>query len=263
MARDGLRQELYAEFLGTFILIMFGAGVVAQMVLSEGRNGNYLVVNLGWGLGVTMGIYVAATVSGAHLNPAVSLAFALRRSLPWRKVLPYSLAQTAGAFFASATVFFTYRQAFTAFDGGVRTVAGAKATAGIFATYPQPFLSAAGGLVDQVVGTALLLMLICAISDSRNNRLGANLAPILIGLVVVAIGMCFGFNCGYPINPARDIGPRVFTFVAGWGAEVFRAGNYWFWVPIVGPLLGGPLGVLVYDLAIGRFLAQRETYPSQ
>ncbi len=258
MSRDSLKSELYAEFLGTFILIMFGAGVVAQKVLSDGNFGSYLAVNLGWGLGVTMGVYAAATVSGAHLNPAVSLAFALRRTLPWKKLLPYSLAQTAGAFVAAATVFFTYRQAFTAFDGGLRAVSGPRASAFIFATYPQPFLSTAGGLVDQIVGTALLLMLICAITDARNNPLGANLAPLLIGLAVVAIGMCFGFNAGYAINPARDVGPRLFTFMAGWGSEVFRAGNYWFWVPIAGPLIGGPLGVLVYDGLIGNFLARRE-----
>jgi len=259
MSRDSLRRELYAEFLGTFILIMFGAGSVAQMVLSEGKNGSYLAVNFGWGLGVTMGVYAAAAVSGAHLNPAVSLAFALRRSLPWGKVLPYSLAQTAGAFAAAATVFFTYRQAFTAFDGGVRSVTGAKATAGIFATYPQPFLSSAGGLVDQIVGTALLLLLICAITDARNNALGAHLAPVLIGFVVVVIGICFGFNCGYAINPARDIGPRLFTFAAGWGSEVFKAGDYWFWVPIIGPLIGGPLGTIIYDSMIGKYLARRGT----
>jgi len=259
MSRHSLKSELYAEFLGTFILIMFGAGVVAQKVLSESNFGSYLAVNLGWGLGVTMGVYVAASVSGAHLNPAVSLAFAWRRRLPWAKVLPYSLAQTAGAFAAAATVFFTYRQAFTAFDGGLRAVSGPKATAFIFATYPQPFLTTAGGLVDQIVGTALLLTLICAITDARNNSLGAPLAPILIGLVVVAIGMCFGFNSGYAINPARDIGPRLFTFMAGWGGEVFKAGNYWFWVPIAGPLIGGPLGVLVYDAFIGDFLPGRET----
>ena len=258
MSRDSLKSELYAEFLGTFILIMFGAGVVAQKVLSDGNYGSYLAINLSWGIGVTMGVYSAAAVSGAHLNPAVSLAFALRRTLPWKKVLPYSLAQTAGAFAAAATVFFTYRQAFTAFDGGVRAVTGPKATGFIFATYPQPFLSTAGGLVDQIVGTALLLMLICAITDARNNPLGAHLAPILIGLVVVAIGMCFGFNSGYAINPARDIGPRLFTFAAGWGGEVFRAGNYWFWVPIAGPLIGGPFGVLVYDAVIGKSLASRQ-----
>jgi MIP family channel proteins len=255
MRRDTLMRELYAEFLGTFILIMFGAGVVAQNVLSQGKNGSYLAINLAWGLGVAMGVYVAGGISGAHMNPAVTLALAVRRGFAWGKVIPYSVAQTAGAFVASCLVFFTYREAFTAFDGGVRVVAGAKGTAGIFATYPQPFLSNFGGLVDQVVGTALLVLIICAISDSRNLAPSSNLAPFMIGLVVVAIGMCFGFNAGYAINPARDLGPRLFTFLAGWGSEVFRAGHHWFWVPIVGPLAGGVAGATIYDFLIGRALS--------
>ncbi len=256
MSDRGLRRELIAEFLGTFVLIVFGAGVVAQFLLSEGRNGSYLAVNIGWGLGVALGIYISAGVSGAHINPAISLALAVRRNFPWRKVIPYSLAQTAGAFAASAIVFAVYREAFTAFDGGSRMVTGAKATAGIFATYPQPFLSIPGGLVDQILGTALLAMLVCALTDRRNSAPGANVAPLLIGLLVVAIGMCFGFNCGYAINPARDLGPRLFTWMAGWGAEVFRAGDYWFWVPIVGPLIGGCLGAVIYDFGIGAGLAR-------
>ena len=250
----GLTRELLAEFLGTFVLILFGAGVVAQYVLSEARHGSYLAVNIGWGLGVAMGIYVAAGVSGAHLNPAVSFAFAVRGGLPWRKVIPYSIAQTVGAFAAAAVVFVTYREAFAAFDGGTRMVTGARATAGIFATYPQPFLTIPGGLVDQIVGTALLVLAVCAISDTRNCAPGANLAPLMIGLLVVGIGTCLGFNSGYAINPARDLGPRLFTCMAGWGSEVFRAGNYWFWVPIIGPLAGGCLGALVYDIGIGSGL---------
>ncbi len=257
MHRDMLVGELCAEFLGTFVLIMFGAGVVAQFVLSEGRNGSYLAINLGWGLGVAMGVYVAGGITGAHLNPAVTLAMACRRGLAWRKVIPYSLAQTAGAFAASALVFFTYREAFNAFDGGTRLVTGAKATAGIFATYPQPFLSNFGGLVDQIVGTALLVLIISAISDARNLAPSGNLAPLMIGLLVVVIGMCFGFNSGYAINPARDFGPRLFTLVAGWSTGVFRTGSYWFWVPIAGPLIGGIAGATAYDLLIGDFLKAR------
>ncbi len=261
MRRDTLKRELFAEFLGTFVLIAFGAGVVAQVVLSEEKNGSYLSINLAWGLAVTMGVYVAGGVSGAHLNPAVTLALAVRRGFAWAKVIPYSLAQIAGAFAASAVVFFVYREAFDHFDGGTRIVAGAKATAGIFATYPQPFLSTFGGVVDQIVGTALLMLVILAIGDARNNAPTSNLAPFVVGLLVVAIGMCFGFNAGYAINPARDFGPRLFTFFAGWGAEVFRAGNYWFWVPIVGPLVGGVVGALVYDVLIGNFLPAEKEKP--
>ena len=250
MLRGTLREGA-AEFLGTFLILVFGTASVAQKVLSDGAAGSALSIHLSWGLGVTMGIYASAGVSGAHLNPAVTLAFAAFRSFPWRKVPAYVVAQTLGAFAGAAVTLVTYREAFTAFDGGVRQVAGEKATAGIFATYPQPFLSLPGGFVDQVVGTALLLLVIFAFGD-RRNAAPASGGPVLVGALVVAIGMTFGFNAGYAINPARDLGPRVLTALAGWGSEVFRAGSGWWWVPIVAPCLGGLLGGLVYDLFVTR-----------
>lgn len=253
MNSNNLKRELLAEFLGTFVLLAFGAGVVAQVVLSKQQNGTYLSINIAWGFAVTMGIYVAGGVTGAHLNPAVTLALAVRRALAWSKVLPYSLAQIAGAFCGAATVFVVYREAFFAFDGGTRQMD----TAGIFATYPQPYLSTSGALIDQIVGTAMLMLVISAIGDLRNNQTG-NVAPIVVGFLVMVIGMCFGFNAGYAINPARDFGPRLFTALAGWGGEVFRANNYYYWVPIVGPLIGGPLGALVYDWFIGRNFPKQE-----
>ena len=256
MARTTLKQEIQAEFLGTFVLIMFGVGVVAQVVLSGGQNGSYLSINLGWGLGVVMGIYVAGGVTGAHLNPAVTMALAVRRDFPWTKVGPYCLAQIAGAFAASAIVFLTYHDAFLAFDGGMRMVVGEKATAGIFATYPQPFLSTVGGFIDQFVGTGLLVLVIFAITDVRNSSPVGNMAPLTVGLLVVAIGMTFGFNSGYAINPARDLGPRLFTLVGGWGPQVFVAGNYWFWIPVIAPLLGGICGGWIYDVLVGQGLKE-------
>jgi MIP family channel proteins len=257
----GVLREMLAEFFGTFILIAFGVGVVAQVVLSRNTAGSYVSINIAWGLAVMMGCYVAAGVTGAHLNPAVTLALAVHRKFPWGKVLPYSVAQVAGAFAASAVVYLTYREALTAFDGGVRQVAGAQGTAGIWATYPQPFLSAfPGGVIDQVVGTALLVAVIFGITDSRNSPAPAGLAPVVVGLLVVAIGAAFGFNSGYAINPARDFGPRLFTFVAGWGSEVFRAGNSWWWVPIVAPCLGAVAGGWIYDAFIGhRFPVESRT----
>jgi len=257
MKRDSLKRELYAEFLGTFVLIAFGAGVVAQVVLSNKQNGAYLSINIAWGFAVTMGIYIAGGVSGAHLNPAVTFALAFRRDVPWSKFLPYSIAQIAGAFTGAAVVFLVYRAAFNNFDGGVRMVAGEKGTAGIFATYPQSYLSTTGALIDQIVGTALLMLVIRGVGDARNNAAG-NLGPIVVGFLVMAIGMAFGLNAGYAINPARDFGPRLFTAIAGWGLEVFRANNFYFWVPIVGPLVGGPLGALVYDALIGRHFLKEE-----
>jgi len=247
-----IRREMLAEFLGTYVMYAFGAAVVAQKVLSRGDNGSYLAINLAWGLAVTMGIYVAGGVTGAHLNPAVTLALAIRRKFPWGSVLPYALAQLLGTFVAAATVMLVYREAFNAYDGGFRTLE----TAGIFATYPQGYLSITAGLIDQIVGTALLLLVISAIGDKRNNPTG-NLGPLMVGLLVVVIGMCFGLNAGYAINPARDFGPRLFTALSGWGWQVFTANGYYFWVPIVGPLIGGVIGVLIYDTFVGRHFEEQ------
>jgi MIP family channel proteins len=250
---QGVGREALAEFLGTFVLIMFGVGVVAQVVLSGQTAGTYLSINFAWGLGVVMGCYVAGGVSGAHLNPAVTLALAVHRGFAWSKVAPYMLAQLAGAFAAAAVVYLTYAPAFDQFDGGVRQVLGPQGTGGIFATYPQAFLSTfPAGFIDQFVGTALLMLVVLAISDARNAPPAAHMAPLIVGLLVVAIGMAFGFNAGYAINPARDLGPRLFTAIAGWGGEVFRAGNSWWWVPIVAPPLGAVAAGVVYDGLIGN-----------
>lgn len=256
MNNETLREAL-AEFLGTFVLIVFGVGVVAQVVLSGQASGTYLSINLAWGLAVVMGCYVAGGVSGAHLNPAVTVSLAVHRGLPWAKVGPYVVAQVLGAFAASAIVYLTYSEALTAFDGGMRQVGGPRATAGIWATYPQLFLSTFGGLVDQIVGTFMLMLVVFAISDQRNAPPAAGMAPFIVGLLVMAIGMALGFNAGYAINPARDFGPRLFTFVAGWGADVFRAGNGWWWVPIVGPVIGAVAAGWVYDAFIGSRFPRR------
>jgi MIP family channel proteins len=252
--RPSLIKELSAEFLGTLVLVTFGVASVAQVTLGESAYGQYLSINLGWGLAVTMGVYTAGGISGAHLNPAVTLAMAVFRGFPWARVGPFMLAQFAGAFVASAIVFVTYKEALDHYDGGQRQVMGTRATAGIWSTYPNPkgFLTnVPGGLVDQIVGTALLLGVTFALVDERNNAPPKWFGPIAAGALVAVIGMTFGYNAGYAINPARDFGPRMFTALAGWGSEVFRAANHWWWVPIAGPLLGGVLGGLGYQLFIG------------
>jgi glycerol uptake facilitator protein len=253
MKPNGLGAELAAEFIGTFILIVFGCGVVAMVVLfghgitGEIVNGGYTNITIGWGLGVAMGVYVAGRISGAHLNPAVTLAVAVFRGFPWKKVLPYMIVQIAGAFLAAAIVFWNYHPAFVRFDPGL------EHSAGVFTTFPAfPNLPSAGFL-DQTIGTALLLLLIFAVTDDRNQLPAGNLAPLIIGLIVVAIGMSFGGMHGYAINPARDFGPRLFTAVAGFRNNGLTDGNEW-WVPIAGPLLGGVIGAAVYDFGVRRFL---------
>ena len=214
-SRFPLVAELLAEFLGTFVLILLGTGVVAMVVLIpvQGAGGSdprgYTNITLGWGLGVTMGIYVAGKISGAHLNPAVTLALAVFRGFPWRKVVPYSVAQVAGAFVAAALVYQNYQPAFHAVDPQL------ERTAGIFTTFPAFPAFPQAGFLDQVIGTGLLLLLIFAITDEFNLPPGANLVPLMVGLVVVAIGISFGGMHGYAINPARDFGPRLFTVAAG------------------------------------------------
>jgi glycerol uptake facilitator protein len=249
-----LAAELFAEFLGTCVLILFGTGVVAMVVLFPSTNpgqtvhGGYTNITIGWGLGVTMGMYVAGRISGAHLNPAVTLTLAVFRRFPWRKVIPYSLAQTAGAFVAAALVYLNYLPAFRRVDPGL------ERTAGVFTTFPAFPDLPQSGFLDQLIGTALLLLLILAISDERNMPPGANLLALMIGLVVVAIGMSFGGMHGYAINPARDLGPRLFTVVAGFHNNGMTDGSHVWWVPIAAPLLGGLVGAASYDLGIRRFL---------
>ncbi|CAH3032116.1 unnamed protein product [Porites evermanni] len=231
---------------GTLIGHIFAVGSGAQMILSDWRFGNFFSVNLGGGMGVTMGCYWAWGISGAQMNPALTLAFAAAKRLPWKKVPVYWTAQVLGAFVASACVYGVYYDALNKFDGGVRQVLGPKGTAGIWATYPQPFLSTGNGFGDQVLGTALFVGCVFAITDKKNNAPDKGVAPFIIGLLVFVIGTTFGFNCGYAINPARDLGPRIFTAMAGWGGEVFTASNNWFWVPIFACFLGGVLGALIY-----------------
>jgi len=254
--KPSMLAELVAEFLGTFVLILFGNGVVAMVMLFPTQNpgetihGGFTNITLGWGLAVTMGIYVAGKISGAHLNPAITLSLAVFRKFPWTKVLPYSIAQTAGAFFAAALVYRNYLPAFHQVDPQLEKTAGVFTTFPAFAGLPQ------AGFLDQLVGTGLLVLLVLAITDEFNAPPGANLAPLMIGLVVVAIGMSFGGMHGYPINPARDFGPRLFTVIAGFRNNGLTDGSHVWWIPIVAPLLGGLIGAALYDFGIRRFLKQ-------
>ncbi|MBG0740969.1 MIP family channel protein [Paeniglutamicibacter antarcticus] len=277
----GTWGEVLAEFLGTFVLICFGDGVVAMAVAAlpgSGRAatsttifnaaGDWLLITWGWAFAVALGVYVAGGVSGAHLNPAVTLAFAVRRKFAWRKVLPYMAAQVVGAFAGAALVYLVYHQAIDAFNKAAkvaRTDPGGNTTFSIFATFPAPYYDGdlIGPLTDQIVGTAFLILFIVAIIDLRNTAVKANLGPLMIGFAVAAIGMSFGANAGYAINPARDFGPRLFAWMAGWGdvalpGTVDGSFSFYFWVPIIGPLIGGVIGVLIYDLFIGDILHARK-----
>ncbi|GAA4133756.1 MIP/aquaporin family protein [Actinomadura keratinilytica] len=247
----GLAGEIAAEFAGTMILILFGVGVVAQVAAAG--IGDHDSIAWAWGIGVTLGVYVAARISGAHLNPAVTVALAVFRDHPWRKVAPYVLAQTAGAFVAALVVRWNYSEVLAKADPG-----HSIKTQGVFSTLPgngELPVTMWGGFRDQIIGTAILLFVILALTDVRNRPPLANLTPVVIGLLVVAIGMAWGTDAGYAINPARDFGPRLASFLTGYEtAWRDQHGDLYFWVPIVGPLVGGVLGAGLYKALIHRFL---------
>ncbi|MBC7279285.1 MIP/aquaporin family protein [Nocardioides sp.] len=258
-ARRTLIGELSAEFAGTMILILFGVGVVAQVVTGDGGLGDHDSIAWAWGIGVMLGIYTAGRISGAHLNPAVSLALAVFSDFEWRKVLPYSIAQVLGAFVAALIVRAAYGDAIASVDPG-----HTHATQGIFSTLPGNGDAALGislttAFADQVIGTAILLFLIMAITDAKNSAPIAWFAPVAIAFVIVGIGMAWGANAGYAINPARDFGPRLASFLTGYeGAWVTAAGDVYFWIPILGPLLGALVGAAAYKVLISRFLPALE-----
>jgi len=272
--------EYAAEFLGTATLIAFGDGVVAMAVAAlnqSGRgtkifdaSGDWLLITWGWGFAVTFAVYVAGGVSGAHLNPAVTLSLALRRGFPWSKVPGYMLTQVVGAFAGAALVYAVYKGAIDSYERANHITRGdpnSLPTYSIFATFPAPYLqNFVGPLVDQIVGTAFLVGFIFALTDEFNQPVRANLAPLVVGFVVVAVGISFGANAGYAINPARDLGPRLFAWVAGYGS-VAMPGDYanvstYFWIPIVGPFLGGAIGAYIYDWVIRDTLLARGEEPA-
>jgi glycerol uptake facilitator protein len=264
MDRNSLKGELLAEFFGTLVLLALGDGVVAAVV--AGGNSDFLMITFAWGLAVTMGIYVAGGLSGAHLNPAITIALAARRELPWSKVLPYVIAQVAGAFCGAALVLGDYSKLIDKHAQDLVTAgkfvdfqAAKLSLDGIFFTHPKVDL--ASGFIDQVIGTVFLMFLIRAITDTRNNAALANLGPLVVGLVVTVIGQSFGTMAGYAINPARDFGPRVLAALGGWGAAPFSEdGGYW-WVPIIAPVIGALIGIFVYDFTIRASLIERGNVP--
>jgi glycerol uptake facilitator protein len=229
-------------------------------------SGDWLLIAFGWGIAVTLAVYVAGGISGAHINPAVTLAFATFRDFPWRKVPGYMIAQVLGAFVAAALLYLNYKQAINSFEAANDITRGEEnsiPTFSIFATFPaEYYTNVAGPFLDELIGTALLVGIVVALVDQYNQAPRANLGPFVIGLVVLGIGMSFGANSGYAINPARDLGPRLFAWIQGWG-DIAVPGNYvnidgYMWIPIVAPLIGGLIGAFVYDFFIHNVLRRRE-----
>ena len=214
-----LRGQCIAEFLGTALLIFFGTGCVAALKLGGAELGLW-EISVIWGIGVSMGVYLAAGVSGAHLNPAVSIALWLFGTFERNKVPAYILAQTAGAFCAAALVYGLYSSLFFDFEQAQHMTRGSVASlelASVFSTYPHPSLSIGQAFLVEVVITAILLGMIMALTDDGNGLPRGPLAPLLIGLLIAVIGGAMGPLTGFAMNPARDFGPKLMTYFAGWG----------------------------------------------
>jgi glycerol uptake facilitator protein len=254
-ALAGTLGEAMAEFFGTMVLLLFGDGCVATFGLFTNLGlgtRTWTVIMFGWGLAVMLGIYVSGAISGAHLNPAITLSLAATGRFPWSKVLPYCVAQVLGAFVAAALLWFVYQGAISnALHGAALSAANVSTIGGVFYTYNKPFVGTFGAFGDEFLGTALLVGIALAIVDGRNQPVQANLNPLIIGFLIVAIGVSFGLNTGYAINPARDFGPRLWITLVGGGAGSF---NSYTWIPIAAPLAGGVAGAFIFDLTIGKVL---------
>ncbi|CAM3747593.1 aquaporin [Rouxiella silvae] len=255
-----IKGQCIAEFLGTGLIIFFGAGCVAAMKLAGASFGQW-EISIIWGLGVSMAVYLTAAISGAHLNPAITIALCLFANFEGRKVLPYIVAQIAGAFCAAALVYGLYYNLFFDYEQSHNMVRGSVESldlAGIFSTYPNPHISVLQAFLVEAVITAVLMALILALTDDGNGVPRGALAPLLIGLLIAVIGASMGPLTGFALNPARDFGPKLFAYFAGWGKVAFTGARDipYFLVPIFGPLVGACLGAVGYKALISNHLPQ-------
>uniref|UniRef100_A0A0N5ATS6 Aquaporin-9 n=1 Tax=Syphacia muris TaxID=451379 RepID=A0A0N5ATS6_9BILA len=235
--KHDLGRGMLGEFIGTGLMTLVGTSVLAQIRLSAG---NSMRID-------------GTRVAGGHLNPAISLMLLSFRQISPLRFFLYFLAQIAGAFIGCAITYIMYYDALEYYGGATRFVQGVNATADIFASYPNPHLGRLNGFIDQMISTAIFCFAFAHIFDKRNAYPNW-IRPLLAGLAFVMIGTAFSFNCGFPDNPARDIGGRIFSLLP-YGGEVFSYGNrnmnWWFWIPLLAPLLGALLGGWLYQLAIG------------
>jgi glycerol uptake facilitator protein len=249
------------EFAGTFLLVFFGCGSVAAAVLTGAQVGIFQVAIV-WGLGIATAIYLTGSLSGAHLNPAGSLALASAGRFPIRRVPGYAAAQLGGAFCASAVLFALFAGPLRVFEAGARITRGApgsEASAMIFGEYfpnpawhPEPagqiaVVSTGAAFMAEAVGTALLVLVILCVTDTRNRSHPGILTPATIGLTITLLISLLGPLTMAGFNPARDFGPRLFSALSGWGSLVFRVnGSGWFVVYILAPIVGGQGAALAY-----------------
>jgi glycerol uptake facilitator protein len=255
-----LTGELISEALAMAIIIGLGDSAAAMITLYDPSPyaTAYWGVCIAWGLAVTTAIYVTGAVSGTHANPAVTLALTLFRGFPRHKVLPYMVAQVVGGFIGAALVYQMFSPVIDAFNTlhGVGREAGGAA--GVFFTHPGAHITPVHAFWDEVILTGILLLGIFAITDEFNTQAPmANASALIIGLLVACIGASAGYLEAWPINPARDFGPRLFCYLFGWGDAALPGPDHYWWVPIAGPFAGGVCGAAVYQFLVKPYLPRR------
>lgn len=238
-------RQLMAEFFGTFIMVSFGLGATAQITLSSGTAGTFITVAITWGVAYFLGISVAGGVSGGHLNPTVTVAVAALGMLPWKKVPFYFLVQLLASYIAALVVYILYRPMLNIVDPD------RMATNAIFATYPLANVGNFTCFLTEFFAAAVLVVGFLAVQDQHNRPIGRAAVPPAIGVIVSAIAMAFGMNTGLAINAARDLGPRLLMWTVGFGSRVFSLNHYYFWIPLVAPILGGAVGGIAYEGLVG------------
>lgn len=242
-----LFREVLSEFIGTFVLVFITVGTAAQAGLSRGSHGSPLSTAFCSGIAVMMAVHVSGKTSGGHVNPAVSFAMACIGKFSWLKVPFYMLAQYCGAFVAASMVFAVYVGARYDYTGSHPDMA----MAAMWTSFPSSFLSFGYSFFDATVSAALLMLMNLAVTDKKNMGFWSGFSPFFLGLIVTTIGMGFSLNASNPMNPARDLGPRLFLSISGWGDSVFRGPHYtWWWIPVVAPHLGTLIGGLIYEVFI-------------
>lgn len=252
-----LYVNLLSEFYGTALLLIIGLGIVMQFILTHEKLNTWININVGWGFAITFCVYTASKTSGGHFNPAISLVMVTFGKLSGLHFVLYSIVQTIGAFVGAAIAYLIYRDQFIHYYAAQNltqwSVAGEFGTAGCFCSFSKDFVSNYSNFADQFIGTGLLALFVAVIVDKR-NKIPDVAHPVLFGLVLIMIGCAYGMNLGYPINPARDFGPRLFAYFL-YGGEVFTHGGLYFWIPIIAPLPGALFGAWSYHFFVGAHIA--------
>uniref|UniRef100_A0A0N5B639 Aquaporin n=1 Tax=Strongyloides papillosus TaxID=174720 RepID=A0A0N5B639_STREA len=243
-------RELLCEFCCTWFLMFTGVGINLNEALRDGPGKTYLAGNVGWVLVAGMAIHMGYNITGSHMNPAFSFNAFLLNMLTFKSFIYYSITQILGAFFGSFCAYYAFIDAINNFDSGFRQIHGDKATAHLFATFPSQHLSFYGGIVDQFLASFILAICVGVATDV-NNQIPRWAQPFIISTAIGIIGGSLGMNASNAMNPARDLGPRMLLFVVGYDWEVFSYNNYsWFWIPLIIPMIGVPVGTWFYNIFI-------------